>query len=200
MKVGIDIMNYKTHINGGALIGLYISSQIPNNHILSASIFFGGAILGSLLPDIDHKNSYIGKKTKGVSKAINKIAGHRKLFHAPLIYLLLYSIVFGMITLKSLLVGVTGIFCGILSHLILDSFTIGGLPWFYPFSKKRFSLCNIKTNSKLEDILCGILICVNIIVLLDMFHITSIFTFTQNNNSIISQEIKNFILNNKILI
>lgn len=192
-------MNYKTHLNGGALVGLYISSQIPKSHILSIGIFLGGTIIGSILPDIDHKNSYIGKKTKGVSKAINKFAGHRKLFHAPLAYLLLYSMSMGAITQKSLLVWVTGLFCGVMSHLILDSFTIGGLPWFYPLTKKRFSLSKIKTNSKVEDILCGILICINIIMLLDIFHITSIFTFTQNSNNNISNLIRNFILNYKIV-
>lgn len=199
MKVGTDSMNYKTHINGGALVGLYISSQIPRSYILSAGIFIGGAIIGSILPDIDHKNSYIGKKTKGVSKAINKFAGHRKSFHAPLAYLLLYSMSMGAIPQKSILVGVTGIFFGVISHLVLDSFTIGGLPWFYPLSKKRFSLGKIKTSSKVEEILCGILICINIIMLLDILHITSIFTFTQNNNNIISSAIKNFLLNYKIL-
>ena len=101
------------------------------------------------------------------------------MFHAPLMYLLLYSISLGMITDKLLIVGVKGLFLGVLSHLLLDSFTIGGLPWFYPFSKKKFSLGKIKTNSKLEDILCGILTCINIVIVLDILHITSVFTFTQ---------------------
>ena len=173
-------MNYKTHINGGILVGLYVNLQMTNNiPIISTGVFLGGALVGSLLPDIDHKNSYIGKKAKTVSKAINKFAGHRKLFHAPLMYLLLYSISIGMINDKLLLVGVKGLFLGILSHLLLDSFTIGGLPWFYPLSKKKFSLSKIKTNSKLEDILCGILTCINIIIVLDILKITSVFTFTQ---------------------
>lgn len=180
MKVGILKMNYKTHINGGIFIGLYISSQMTNSiPIISTATFMGGALIGSVLPDIDHKNSYIGRKTKGVSKAINKFAGHRKLFHAPLMYLILYSMTLGININKILMLGVKGIFVGISSHLILDSFTTGGLPWFYPLSKKRFSLGKIKTNSKIEDILCGILICINIIMFLDLLHITSIFTFTQ---------------------
>lgn len=171
-------MNYKTHINGGILVGLYVISQMTYTPILAKGLLLGGALVGSILPDIDHKNSYIGQKAKTVSKVINKFAGHRKLFHAPLVYLLLYSISLGMITHKLILVGVQGLFLGILSHLILDSFTIGGLPWFYPLSKKKFSLSNIKTNSKLEDILCGILTCINIVIVLDILHITSIFTFT----------------------
>ncbi|WP_238901171.1 MULTISPECIES: metal-dependent hydrolase [unclassified Clostridium] len=171
-------MNYKTHINGGILVGLYANCQLANMPLMSTAVFLGGAFVGSIFPDIDHRNSFIGKKTKGVSKAINKLAGHRKLFHAPLVYLFLYSIVIGMFTDKLMLIGIKGIFLGIFSHLVLDSLTIGGLPWFYPFSKKRFSICMIKTNSKIEDILCGMLICINIVMLLDMLHITSIFTFT----------------------
>lgn len=174
-------MTYKTHLNGGILAGLYIiGSKIINVPIIPSIIFLGGSVLGSLLPDIDHKNSYIGKKTKGVSKTINKLAGHRKLFHAPFLYLLLYSLSVGASLQELILIGLKGIFIGILSHLILDSFTIGGLPWFYPLSKKKFSLGNIKTNSKLEEIFCGILLFTNVIIVLDIFKITSIFTFTQH--------------------
>lgn len=171
-------MNYKTHINGGLLVGLYVSIQMANKPVLSTGAFIGGAFVGSLLPDIDHRNSYIGRKVKVASKAINKLAGHRKLFHAPLIYLFLYSILLGSVTDKLLLIGINGLFLGILSHLVLDSFTLGGLPWFYPLNKKRFSLGSVKTNSKLEDILCGILTCINIGIVLDVLNVTSIFTFT----------------------
>lgn len=174
-------MNYKTHINGGILLGLYAISQMANNQLISTPtvIFFSGSVLGSLLPDIDHKSSYIGKRAKSVSKAINKLAGHRKLFHAPLIYLLLYSISIGLLADKLSILFINGLFLGIMSHLILDSLTIGGLPWFYPLSKKKVSLAKIKTNSQLESSFCSILICLNVAMLLDILHITSIFTFTQ---------------------
>jgi inner membrane protein len=172
-------MTYKTHINGGLLIGLYLTSQMPNKSILSTAVFLGGTFVGSILPDIDHKNSYIGQKAKLISKVINKVAGHRKLFHAPLIYLLFYSIIIGNVNNELVLLGIKGLFLGILSHLLLDSFTIAGLPWFYPFSKKKFSMSKIKTNSVIEDIVRGILIFINIIIVLDMIKITSIFTFTQ---------------------
>ena len=173
-------MNYKTHINGGILVGLYVNLQMTNISIISTGVFLGGAVVGSILPDIDHKNSYIGQKAKTVSKTINKFAGHRKLFHAPLMYLLLYSISLGMTNDKLILVALKGLFLGVLSHLLLDSFTMGGLPWFYPLSKRKFSLGNVKTNSKVEDILCGVLTCINVVIVLDILHITSVFTFTQN--------------------
>ncbi|SFC21574.1 metal-dependent hydrolase [Clostridium uliginosum] len=172
-------MNYKTHINGGILAGLYITSQMQSINILPTAIFLGSSIIGSLLPDIDHKNSYIGKRVKPVSKVINKLAGHRKLFHSPILYLVLYIGSMSVVTNKLGLNFLFGLFLGIFSHLFLDSLTVGGLPWFYPISKKRFSLAHIKTNSQLEFTLCGILLCVNVVVLLDILKITSIFTFTQ---------------------
>ncbi|NHL29285.1 metal-dependent hydrolase, partial [Clostridium botulinum] len=38
----------------------------------------------------------------------------------------------------------------------------------------------IKTNSQLEFTFCGIIIFINIVILLDLLRITSIFTFTQH--------------------
>ena len=53
-------MNYKTHINGGILAGLYVNLQMTNLPILYKGVLLCGALVGSILPDIDHKNSYIG--------------------------------------------------------------------------------------------------------------------------------------------
>ena len=173
-------MNYKTHINGGILGSFYLTSQMSNIQLLPVSIFIGGSIVGSLLPDIDHRSSYIGKRAKSVSKVINKLAGHRKLFHSPLLYIVLYLIVTYSIKDAYELIFINGLFLGIVSHLILDSFTVGGIPWFYPLSQKKISLGKIKTNSQLEFTFCGIVIFINIVILLDILRITSIFTFTQH--------------------
>lgn len=173
-------MTYKTHINGGLLVGLLITSQINNRLIIPTAVIIGGSVIGSLLPDIDHTKSYIGKRIKPVSKVVNKLAGHRKLFHAPLIYLFLYAICIGYDFDKITLLFIQGIFSGILSHLILDSLTIGGLPWFYPFSKKKFSFAKIKTNSQFEYGFCSVLICLNFAILLDILNIAKIFTFIKH--------------------
>lgn len=172
-------MNYKTHLTGGILAGLFVVCKTPQIDLINSGIFVGSTVIGSLLPDIDHKNSFIGQKAKGVSKAINKLAGHRKLFHAPLFYLLLYSVCIGYTDNLMIIKIINGLFIGVGSHLILDSLTKGGLPWFYPFSKKKYSFMKIKTNSKGEDVVKGILTTVNIAIILDLLKITSIFTFTQ---------------------
>lgn len=173
-------MNYKTHINGGILASFYLTSRMSNVELIPISIFIGGSIIGSLLPDIDHKNSYIGKKAKSVSKVINKLAGHRKLFHSPILYLILYMATAHAIKDVYKLILIKGLFLGIMSHLILDSCTVGGIPWFYPLSQKKISIGKIKTNSQLEFTFCGIVIFINIVILLDLLKITSIFTFTQH--------------------
>ena len=36
-------MNYKTHINGGILVGLYVSLQMTNTSIVSTGVLLGGA-------------------------------------------------------------------------------------------------------------------------------------------------------------
>ena len=42
------------------------------------------------------------------------------------------------------------LFLGITSHLVLDSLNPGGIPVFFPFSKKRRHIAKIKTGSKAE--------------------------------------------------
>lgn len=56
-------MNYKTHINGGIIVGLYVSLQMTNTSIVTSGALIGGTLVGSIFPDIDHK-SYIGHKAK----------------------------------------------------------------------------------------------------------------------------------------
>lgn len=159
-------MNYKTHINGGILTVLYVvNAQVVKTTLLTSGILAGGIIVGSILPDIDHKNSFISKRNKIISRIISIIAGHRKLFHAPLFYTAIYLITIMQIKSTLLLILVKGIFLGIMSHLILDIITLGGLPILYPFSKKKLSLGNIKTDGFLEHILCVIIIVINIFIL-----------------------------------
>lgn len=99
-------------------------------------ILFAG-ILFSLFPDIDFL--YWIKK---------KDSNHRKFPHYPIIYLVLFIILFFIDRFFSLL-----FFLPILFHLIHDSFFLGwGVKWFWPFSKKSFKFFpdkNGKITSKI---------------------------------------------------
>lgn len=144
-------MNYKAHRVGGVCFGVVASCLIcqtpitPQKLVLSSTLV-AGAYIGSLIPDIDHPNSFLGKKVKIISVVINKIFGHRGITHTPLICFLFGAL---LLLLGSYFNGLSqiiysqfaiGIIVGYLSHLIMDGFTISGIPLLYPLTKKNYNL------------------------------------------------------------
>ncbi len=128
-------MKGKTHIIGGlALSGLLLYYNKTYQWDLSITTFdyIAGAVLGSLLPDIDHKKSFLGS-------IIHLPIKHRTLTHS-LIFLFITSI-FVLQFNKSI---AYGLFLGISSHLFLDMLPIRskGICLFYP-SKKRYSFFHL---------------------------------------------------------
>lgn len=112
--------------------------------------------IAALLPDIDVATSKVGRKVKPIAYGAQLIAGHRGAFHAPLLYLLAY-VVGVAATPRWALLWSAG-FVGVLSHLILDSFNPAGIPWLYPFSKRKFHFGNIRTGSIFDGVLRLLLI------------------------------------------
>ena len=151
-------MNGETHKLGGVCTGIVASSFLLNQpytteKILLTGVLIGGSILGSLIPDIDHRQSKIGKKMKITSFVVNKLCGHRKLTHAPLLYIVLFTILlFPVISsgnFNTLYFNlILGILLGIASHLFLDSLTVSGIPLLYPFKKEKYHLLKYSTNRK----------------------------------------------------
>lgn len=150
-------MNAKTHKAGGICAGVSTVSILSSppyttNKILLAGTFIFGSYLGSLLPDIDHRKSTAGKKFKTASFVVNKTCGHRGATHAPLINLLLFTVLLSISiffdnNIKSLYINfIYGMFVGSLSHILLDSLTIEGVPFFYPFNNKKYHLLKLKTG------------------------------------------------------
>ena len=124
-------MTGRTHATIGvseAMAIALLSPQVP-------PVLLGALVVGSVLPDLDVAGSFISNKTK-----INlSFLWHRKILHS-LVGALLLSLPF--LLLKSY-IGVfsvyltEGLFLGCITHLVLDSFTVSGIAWFYPFSKKK---------------------------------------------------------------
>ena len=144
-------MNGETHKLGGVCTGIITGSLLlaqpyTSEKILLTGVLIGGSILGSLIPDIDHKESKIGNKMKITSTIINKLCGHRGITHAPLLYIIIFgALLFPIISSNNFLNTVSfnltiGIFVGVISHLFLDSLTISGIPFLYPFKKKKYHL------------------------------------------------------------
>ena len=121
-----------------------------------------GVIIGSLLPDIDEPESYIGKRFLPVSGVVNILFGHRGASHyliAPLTLLLVALFTSGVVSLFFI-----GLSFGYFFHLIGDMMTLGGIKGFlFPFGQKgkvyavlpkRF---RFRTNSLYEKLIAGIL-------------------------------------------
>ncbi len=122
------------------------------------------SLFSSLLPDIDHINSFIGNKFKNISYFIYKIFGHRTITHSLIILYLLYILIFNI---KFLFYNISisikyGVFIGYLSHILADMLTIKGINFFWPFKIYfKFPYFNIK-NRKLEYYICLFLLFLSI--------------------------------------
>lgn len=147
-------MNKSAHLMGGLTAGIaaskYIAPIIPHSGVIEETVGVGavlcGAMLGSLLPDIDHRNSYIGRKLRITSFIISKTFGHRGIVHTPIAVLsftaLLIFLVMqlaGMIQTVSLYF-VIGVSSGMFSHLFLDMMTKRGIPLLYPIKRKSYRI------------------------------------------------------------
>ncbi|MDM5338516.1 metal-dependent hydrolase [Fictibacillus enclensis] len=140
-------MKYKTHI----AFSLAIGAGVANIIAIPFSIgYVAGLTLGSLLPDIDEPNSYIGRRSLGISSLINKRLGHRGLTHSLTIWLvfLVYCSIFP--TYFTL-----GLTLGYLFHIIGDFFSVSSVPLLSPFFEFRPKnmLISYKTGSPTEEII-----------------------------------------------
>ena len=91
----------------------------------------------SLLPDIDTTKSFIGKSFYPIAKFINRKFGHRTITHS-LVFILFVLSVFKVLEYFKLLSNpdytMIGVFA-VISHIILDMFTLAGVPFMYPFMR-----------------------------------------------------------------
>ena len=150
-------MMYYTHLAFGFLVSLL---AIELFDIQNKIIFILITILFSIFPDIDARQSKIGKKYKFISTTINFIFGHRGFFHAIYIPLMLYFIFYNINNEFG-----TAILIGYFSHLFMDAITKNGIRPLYPLVHKRINGF-FKTNSILEKILFLIIIVLILYVVL----------------------------------
>lgn len=128
-------MRGKTHMLAGATayMGFCLITKTPvNPGPLSL------AVVGSLLPDIDHEYSTLSQKSglALVSKGLQKVFGHRTITHSLLFLAAVAVLSLPLWKYVGLDWWLALWLCGVLSHFITDSMTVSGIPWFYPSSKK----------------------------------------------------------------
>ena len=161
---------------------------LPQNTTISLTVcFVVSSCYGGLLPDADIPHSTAGKHLRfllwplylfkkilmilgHIIKPLKKMGtalGHRGLFHSPLFHSLVFVILSALLKdhnewLRCIL---SGLYFGVLSHLLLDLFS-GGIPLFAPFSMKRQRpAITFKTGSFLEVMFNFIFILISVYML-----------------------------------
>lgn len=115
-----------THLTCGIAISFMLCGNITDGILLS---------VGAILPDIDSKNSLLGKALPFIPKIIK----HRTLTHSIIFAVLTYFINIYL-------------FYGCCLHIILDMMTVMSCPLFYPIETKiRLPMAKFShTGGKLE--------------------------------------------------
>lgn len=145
-------MQYKSHLMLGAVTA---AVAVRCDWMALDSLAVPACILGSLLPDMDHPRSYIGKRLQPLSGMIAKIFGHRGITHS--LFIIILGAWFLLDYLKSPPHWVTGLALGYLSHLLADFFTPAGVPLLWPLKRKFCSPITVTTGSRQETWLVALI-------------------------------------------
>jgi inner membrane protein len=140
--------------------------SVPKMSLATFVVAIGTNMIGGLLPDIDDETSDIWDKIRGgsiISRLIHPLLGHHRmishsLFGMALIGLFLHYLLntINQIFLIDMNIIWWSIMIGFLSHLVMDSLTIEGVPWFFPipirFGFPPIKQLRIKTGAMGEKI------------------------------------------------
>lgn len=165
-------MQYKTHFAGGALITLAVLQHTEYVSPEQVVPFAVATLIGSVAPDIDHKNSFISNRLKPFGFLVRRTTTHRGATHSPLIIGLFSLLLFSGLEVtefSSYAYPITfGFFIGALSHVVLDMLNPQGVPLLFPIPKaKRFRIAHFRTGGLVERVIFVALVIVTIQFLLN---------------------------------
>ncbi|GAA6825801.1 metal-dependent hydrolase [Helicobacter pylori] len=121
-------MTGKTHASCGILVGALAIEYYKTDLFTSVTIVVL-AVIASLLPDICHTQSKIGRKIRIISFFIRLLFGHRTFTHSILFIVI---IGLGLYVIQTPQYYFVTIITGLISHVILDMLTPKGVKLFYP--------------------------------------------------------------------
>jgi inner membrane protein len=143
-------MMAKTH----ALFAVPFGVLCLSNELIEpgGSLFFaGGLILGSLLPDVDEPNSFIGTRVPFVSVPANAMLGHRGCTHFVVLPVSVFILSLFLPSLWS--ATFFGLSIGWLSHILGDLFFGGGIKGvLYPLYRGRVFFTRLKVGGVIENV------------------------------------------------
>lgn len=110
------------------------------SHLGTQMLLFGG-LVGSLLPDIDHPRSWIGRRIPMISIPLSALVGHRGITHSLLAILTTAFVGIMGLTRWGMDLGqwaplVAGLCLGYASHLFGDWASNSGIPLLWPLPKR----------------------------------------------------------------
>lgn len=124
------------HIAGGVAVTATMCSFSDIN-LFSRIEYLIVCVIGSLISDIDHTKSLLGRLFLPISKYVAKNYGHRTITHS--LIFILFSTLFVYFLEYFTISNITQIFFyALVSHVVLDMLTVQGVPFLYPFSKLIF--------------------------------------------------------------
>lgn len=140
-------MLYKNHLLVSSAIALPIMQA--TNTLTPLNLITLG--IGALLPDIDEPESYIGRRTRGISDLINLFFGHRGLTHTIYFVFAIGVLTYwlGSLTDYSFLAG-TYLTFGVFLHILEDSFSVSGVRWLSPITDRSYHVPIYSTGSLIE--------------------------------------------------
>jgi inner membrane protein len=160
-------MTGRTHdLAAFTAINIYVATQtIPKMTLATAIVAFGATMIGGLMPDIDDATSDFWDKIPAgsfIGRVIHPLIGHHRMISHSLVGIFIagFIIKYLLTIINSVLLVDMNIIWWVimisyLSHLIMDSLTKEGLPWFFPipirFGFPPFKFLRIKTGGVIEN-------------------------------------------------
>jgi len=124
-------MTFRTHIAFATTVALPPLIYLHSIHAITAQEFISLIVtisIGSLLPDLDHTQSYISKKVPLISQIIAFFTSHRGFTHS------ISGIIAATVTFTAIalffslpLVWVVGFMVGYVLHILGDAMTVSGV-------------------------------------------------------------------------
>ncbi|MDY7394051.1 metal-dependent hydrolase [Aureibaculum sp. 2210JD6-5] len=194
-------MTAPNHIAGGIVItGIFAS--LWNVNIFANPLYISLTIIGSLIPDIDHTKSIIGKLVYPLARWISIKFGHRTITHSigfitfltVTMYMLEHFQFFGLEGHSASLI----LFFSVFSHYLLDMATIQGIPLFYPIYRNPCVIpanvdLRITTGNLKQEGIALFIFALMVFFLQDLFQNGFWFTYNKKFNDIahLEREFKN---------
>ena len=146
-------MLWRTHLLFGLVCGIFLQKYLGVQNLYA---YYGLVLFGSLLPDIDHPKSFLGRRIWPISKIISFFSKHRGILHS-----LLFGIIICLLMFKFFNPGYgIALFIGFFSHLLSDAFSKEGINFLYPIAKLRLSgFIEVGSSGEtLFEVMCAIII------------------------------------------